>query len=136
MKSLFSKFWKSSKKPSKQRKYIANAPLHIKKTFLAVHLSKDLKTKYGKRSFQVRSGDKVKILRGDKKGKEGKVEKVSVKKGFVHIAGITYMKKDGVKAFYPVKPSNLMIVDLNLSDKKRKAKLEGKTESKVKAVKK
>ncbi|MCW1309534.1 MAG: 60S ribosomal protein L26, partial [Candidatus Nanoarchaeia archaeon] len=35
----WSKKWKSSKKPSKQRKYRYNAPLHIRRKFLSVNLS-------------------------------------------------------------------------------------------------
>ena len=36
------------------------------------------------------------------------------------------MKKDGSKAFYPIYVSNLMITELNLDDKERKIKIEGK----------
>ena len=41
----FSKSWVSSKKPGKQRKYRINAPLNIKRKFLSVHLSKELREK-------------------------------------------------------------------------------------------
>ena len=50
MKRKFSKSWKSSKQPRKQRKYSANAPLHLKRKLLSVNLSKELRKKYGKRS--------------------------------------------------------------------------------------
>ena len=42
MKSVFSKTWVRSKQPRKQRKYVANAPLHIKGKMVRAHLSKDL----------------------------------------------------------------------------------------------
>ena len=42
MKKIFSKHWKSSKQPRKQRKYRAKAPLHIKRKLLNVNLSKEL----------------------------------------------------------------------------------------------
>ena len=125
MKSEFSKAWNQSKKPSKQRKYVANAPLHIKSNFLNSHLSKELREKYNKRSLRVKKDDKVKIMRGTHKNKTGKVEKVSVKHSKVYITGIESIKRDGAKTQYPIKPSNLMIIELNLNDKKRKAKLEG-----------
>ncbi len=134
MKSKFSIKWSGSTQPRKQRKYVANAPLHVKKNFMHAHLSEDLRKKYGKRSFQVRKGDKVTILRGDHKGKSGKVEAVSIKKQFVRVSGIDYLKKDGSKEFYPLKASNLMITELQLNDKKRKAKLEA--QASTKAVKK
>lgn len=124
MKAEFSKAWNASKKPSKQRKYVANAPLHIKGNFLNSHLSKDLREKYATRSIRVKKDDKVKLMRGTHKGKTGKVERVSVKDSKVYITGIESIKLDGSKTQYPIKPSNLMIIELNLNDKKRKAKLE------------
>ena len=46
--------WKSSKQPRKQRKYIANAPLHIKIKLTGVNLAKELRKKYQKRSIPLR----------------------------------------------------------------------------------
>jgi len=40
-----------------------------------------------------------------------------------------FAKKEGTKLPVPLTPSNLMIIDLNLGDKKRKAKLESKIKS-------
>jgi large subunit ribosomal protein L24 len=125
MEKKFSTSWKASKRPSKQRNYRKNAPLHIKHKFLGTHLSKELRQKYHKRSIEVVVGDKVKIMRGQFKKREGKVEKTDIKKSVVYITGIELTKKDGSKTLYPVNPSNLMITELNLNDKKRKETLEG-----------
>jgi len=76
----WSKSWRASKNPSKQRKYIYNAPLHVKRKMLKVALSKDLKKKFNKNAVVVRTGDKVKIMRGDFKGQVGEVIKVMTKK--------------------------------------------------------
>ncbi len=114
-----SKSWKSSKSPRKQRKFLFNAPLHLKSKMVGSHLSPELKTKYNKRGIRIRTGDKVKVLRGQFKKKIGKVEKVDTKKLKVYITGIETIKKDGSKALYPIHSSNLMITELNLSDKKR-----------------
>jgi large subunit ribosomal protein L24 len=122
----FSKAWKGSKKPKKQRKYRAKAPLHIRKKFVSIHLKKDLIKKYSKRNMPVRKGDKVKILIGQFKKKEGKIERIDRRKNKVYITGIESVKKDGSKVLQPMDPSNLLIVELNLDDKKRKAKLEKK----------
>jgi len=116
----FSKSWASSKKPSKQRKYRLNAPLNIKRKFLSVHLSKELKLKYKTRNIVIRKNDKVKILRGQFKGKTGMIIKVITKKAKVFIEGIENNKKDGTKTYYPIEPSNIMITELNLTDKRRK----------------
>lgn len=115
----FSKSWKGSSQPRRQRKYRHNAPLHIKQKMVHVHLSPELRGKYGKRNTQVRTGDKVKVLRGKFDKKEGKVERVHVKGGKVFVTGIDMIKKDGTKIHVALDPSNLMITSLDLSDKRR-----------------
>ena len=80
MKNKFSRSWISSVQVRKQRKYRHNAPLHIKGKFLNANLAKPLREKYGVRSFRLRKGDKVKIMRGQFKGKEGKIEFVDITK--------------------------------------------------------
>ncbi|MGE0793279.1 MAG: 50S ribosomal protein L24 [Candidatus Woesearchaeota archaeon] len=124
MKSAFSINWRSSTKPRKQTKFRANAPLHIRGSFLNVNLSKELRAKYARRNLRVRKEDKVKILRGQFKGKTGLVEKISIANTKVFVAGISLTKKDGAKVPYALNPSNLMILELNLTDKKRMKKLE------------
>ena len=119
----FSKSWKASKKRRKQRKYRYNAPLHIKQKFVSVHLSKEIRQKYKKRNIPVKKGDTVKIMRGQNKKKSGKVDRVDHKKIKVYVTGIDLTKKDGSKVQIPLEPSNLMITELNLDDKKRAEKL-------------
>ena len=115
----FSKNWVSSKKPNKQRKYRFNAPLHIRGSLLNAHLSKELRTKYSIRSLRVRTGDKVRIMRGQFKKQEGTVEEVDMKNLRVYISKIEHVKRDGSKARYPIQPSNLLLVELNTDDKLR-----------------
>lgn len=112
-----------SKKPSKARKNRANAPLHRKQNMLASPLSKELRNKYGKRSLQIRKGDKVRIMRGDHKGAEGEMEKANLNKGKIYITGIKAKKTDGTEKPKPIDPSNVMITELELSDKKRIVKI-------------
>ncbi|MGM5485269.1 MAG: 50S ribosomal protein L24 [Nanobdellota archaeon] len=123
MDKTFSSSWKSSKQTRKQRKYIFNLPAHMRSRLRNVHLSPELRKRYTKRSIPVRTGDKVKVLRGQFKGKMGKVD--SVEKGKVLIAGVDFAKKDGTKVKYPFVPSNLMITEIDQSDKKRMEKLKG-----------
>lgn len=127
MTKKFSTSWNASKRPRKQRNYRRNAPLHTKKKFLGAHLSKELRLKHNTRSVTVVVGDKVKILRGQFKGRENKVEKIDIKQSKVFITGVDSTKKDGSKAQYPFTPSNIMITELNLEDKKRKEMLARKT---------
>jgi len=115
--------WKASIKPRKQRIYRHRAPLHIRQKLVAAHLSKELRAKYKRRSIGLRKGDKVKIMRGQFKGKTGTVENIDLKKLKVAVSDIEIVRKDGKKVFYPLDSSVLMITELNLEDKKRSAKL-------------
>tara|TARA_Y100000031_G_C8022756_1_gene293346 strand:- start:16 stop:471 length:456 start_codon:yes stop_codon:yes gene_type:complete len=134
VKASFSTGWKRSTQVRKQRKYRYNAPLHLRQKMLHVHLSADLRKKYAKRNVQVRTGDKVRVLRGQYSKKEGKVERVLLKKEKVYVTGIELIKKEGTKIPVGLNPSNLMIIDLNLADKKRKSKLGAEKKAEKKTV--
>jgi large subunit ribosomal protein L24 len=123
MRKKFSTKWKSSKQPRKQKKYLANAPLHIKRKLLGVNLAKDLRKKYGRRNIVVRKGDVVRIMRGKFKKKQGKIIEIKTKTGRIYIEGIQHKKIDGSKVSVPLKSSNLQIIELNLDDKKRMKKI-------------
>lgn len=127
----FSTKWKSSKVPRKQRKYQYNAPLHLRRKFMSVHLSSELRKKHGRRAIPVRQGDNVKIVRGQFKGKKGKVERMDHKDLKVYITGQEQAKIDGSKSLIPFTPSNLIIETLNMDDKRRM-----KTQSSVKEAEK
>lgn len=118
MKKQFSTKWKGSKQPRKKRKYTAKAPLHISRKFLSTNLAKSLRGKYG-RNIVVRKGDTVKIMRGQFKGKKGKINLVDLKKSKVAIEGIQRSKRDGTKINILFPSSNLQIQELNSEDKKR-----------------
>jgi large subunit ribosomal protein L24 len=111
--------WKASVKPRKQRIAVAHALLHARGEFLASHLSKELRQKHKHRALRVRVGDKVKIMRGTFRNKTGTVERVNTLKHKVYITGIELTKREGGKSLMPVHPSNLLIQELNLTDKKR-----------------
>jgi large subunit ribosomal protein L24 len=83
-----------------------------------------LREKYKTRSIEVKKGDKVKILRGNHKGKSGKIAKVRITNQKVYIEGVENIRKDGNKALIAFRPSNLMITELDLNDKIRKTKIE------------
>lgn len=124
----FSKVWKSSKNRNKQRKYRHNAPLHMKRKMMSSPLSKELSKRYQKGAAPIITGDKVKIMRGNFKGKTGAVTeiKTSVKKVMVDSAFT--LKKSGSKTFHAIDPSNLQITELNLNDPAREKSLSRKIE--------
>ena len=115
---IWSKAWNSSKKPKKQRKYKYNAPSQVRRKIMSSHLSKQLIQKYNIRSLPVRLGDKVKIMRGEFKGKEGEVERINRQRYSVNVKGITKQKKDGASYKVPISSSNLCIIELK-DDKRR-----------------
>ncbi|MBI2665587.1 50S ribosomal protein L24 [Candidatus Woesearchaeota archaeon] len=116
--------WNRSTQPRKQRKYRYNAPLHVRQKLISSHLSPELRKKYGCRNVAVRTGDKVRVMRGQFAKKEGKVERVNLKREEISVFGMDVIKRDGTKLLAAIHPSNIMIIELNLSDKKRKESLE------------
>lgn len=119
MKSKFSKSWSASVQPRKQRKFVTNAPNHIKRRLMGATLDRGLRTKYGIRSIEVRKGDGVKVMRGKFRGKQGKVGIVDVKNMRIQIDGLQRAKKGGEKVETWFHPSNVKIIVLDEEDKKR-----------------
>jgi large subunit ribosomal protein L24 len=115
-----------SKKPSKQRKVLYQAPLHRKHKFLSAHLSKELRKQWSKRSLPVRKGDEVKIMIGKYKGTTGKISKVDVKKLKVYLENVKRKKVSGEEVFIPIHPSNLLLINPNMDDPKRKRVIDRK----------
>lgn len=116
-------------KPTKQRKMLFQAPNHIRYKHFAAPLSPELKASRQVRSLPVRSGDTVRIMRGDHKGFEGKVTRVDRRKYRIYIEGLTREKVDGTTISVPIHPSKVMIANLNLEDKWRKQVLERKSKT-------
>jgi large subunit ribosomal protein L24 len=129
MEKTFSPHWKTSTQRRKQRKYVKNAPLHVRQHMMHSTLSKELRKKYDKRNVQIRKGDKVKISRGAHKGKITTVEDVNMKDYLVYFSDIEVTRKDGAKSKVGIHPSNLIIQELKLDDKYRKAILDRKTKA-------
>jgi large subunit ribosomal protein L24 len=137
MKKKFSTSWKGSKQPRKQRKYLANAPLHLRHKFVSINLSKELRKKEGKRNIPARKDDKVRICSGKFKGKTGKILIVNLKRSKIIVEGIQAKKQDGSKANIRLQPSNLQIIELAERRIKKKIETTKKEEEKpIKEVKK
>jgi large subunit ribosomal protein L24 len=113
-------------KPGKQRKRIHQAPLNERYRRFSAPLSPKLKEKRNTNSVPVKTGDTVKIMRGDRKGFEGKVSRVDRKKYRIFVEGATREKVDGTTTLVPIHPSKVMITRLNLDDKWRRKMLERK----------
>ena len=109
----------ASAKPSKQRKRLFNAPQHKRRRMLSAHLNEDLANKYNTRHLPIRTGDSVRIMRGDFAGLEGKVEKVEYSTGRIFVEGMVREKAAGVSSKLPVHASKVLVTNLSLSDKWR-----------------
>mgnify|MGYP000175313944 CR=1 FL=1 len=112
-----------SKQPRKQRKARYNAPLHVRHKFMTAPLSEELQGKYGRRACPVRKGDTVRIMRGDDKGKEGKVRTVDLKKTKITMEGVVVARSDLSEVPRPIHPSNVVITKLDVKDKLRELAL-------------
>ena len=108
----------------KVRRQWYNEPLHRRRKQIAAHLSDELIERWNVRSLPVRKGDTVLIIRGSFKGHEGKVAGVDVRRRKIKVEGATISKTDGTQVAIPIDPSNVIIRKLDLSDRRRREKLE------------
>ena len=109
----------SSKSPGKQRKKNYSAPIHANKNRLKCRLDEFLQEEYGLRSLVVKTGDLVKVMRGQFRETEGKVVRVDYQDVQVFLDSATVTKADGKEVNVPVHPSNLMLVKLELDDERK-----------------
>ncbi|MCJ7478863.1 MAG: 50S ribosomal protein L24 [Candidatus Nanohaloarchaeota archaeon QJJ-7] len=126
----WSRSWKSSEDPSKQRKFKENAPHHHRKRFLHSHLESSVREKIGTRSVPLRTGDQVEVMRGDFSGEAGRVDDIDTEEGKVYVDGIETESVDESETMVALRPSNLKITRLDLDDEKRLEKYEVTEEEK------
>ncbi|MFA5108428.1 MAG: 50S ribosomal protein L24 [Candidatus Micrarchaeia archaeon] len=113
----------------KQRKARYDAPMHIRKKLMNVHVSKSLRAKLGttRRSMLVKKGDKVKVTTGKYKGKSGPVMEADYSSLKVYVEGVVVKNSKGIEKLVPMQPSNLEILEGDFNSKDRKAMLERST---------
>ena len=93
---------------------------------ISAALSKQLRQKYHRRSMRILKGDTVKIVRGEYKGIDGKVTKISLEKNSIAVEGVQREKLKGGKIDLYIQSSNTVITSLNTEDNWRIKKLEHK----------
>ena len=119
---------KPVKDPRKQRKRHYCAPAHLRHKLMSAPLSPELISSKGAKTLPVRKGDTVRVMRGDHAGFEGKINRVDLKRYRIFLEGLTREKVDGTNIFISVHPSKVMIKNLKLDDRWRKAIVERKEE--------
>ena len=117
-------------KPTKMRnRQIHKATHAVHSRQVGGHLSKELRTKYKRRSVRVVPGDSVLVVRGVYVNVSGRIEKVFPKSGKIAVSGIKREKaKGGAKIDIPIHASNVVVTGLELGDRRRKAKIAGRSE--------
>ncbi|MEO9319362.1 MAG: 50S ribosomal protein L24 [Nitrososphaera sp.] len=106
---------------------LIHVPKHQRDKRIGATLDDALRQQYGRRGTRVVQGDSVRVLRGEYKGVEGKVEEVITKSGSLYIEGVKREKIRGGTVKVPIHASNVMITSLKLDDKFRTARLQRKS---------
>jgi len=85
---------------------------------MAVPLSRELRTRYGRRSLPLRKGDTVRVLSGSYStvGEERRVAKVDRRHYRVTLDNVTAKTADAKLKPLPIRTSHLVLTKLNLSD--------------------
>jgi large subunit ribosomal protein L24 len=86
-------------------------------------LADNLRQQYGRRSVRVIEGDSIRVMRGEYRGVEGKVEKVNTENGTLQIEGVQHEKVRGGQVKVPIHASNVMVTSLKMDDKYRQSAL-------------
>ena len=104
---------------------LMHLPKHRRDKLVGAVLEDSLRSQYGRKNIRVVKGDSVRVLRGEYKGVEGKVDKVNTERATLHIEGIQREKVRGGQVKVPIHSSNVMVITLNLDDKYRSGWLQG-----------
>ncbi|CAH2350605.1 60S ribosomal protein L26-B [[Candida] railenensis] len=110
---------------SKARKAYFTASSVERRALMSAPLSKELREQYKIRTLPIRSNDEVTVVRGSKKGSEGKINSVYRLKYSVQIEKLQKEKSNGASVPINIHPSKVVITKLHL-DKDRKALIERK----------
>ncbi|PVH18871.1 ribosomal protein L24 [Candidozyma haemuli] len=108
---------------SKARKAHFATSSTTRRVLMSAPLSKELKEKYKISSLPIRKEDEVVVVRGSKKGSEGKVGAVYRLKFAVQLEKLVKEKSSGASVPINIHPSKVVINKLYLSDA-RKALIE------------
>lgn len=104
---------------------LIHLPKHRRDKMVGAVLEDSLRKQYGRKNIRVIKGDSVRVMRGEYKGVEGKVEKVNTEQATFHIEGIQREKIRGGQVKVPIHSSNVMVTSLNLDDDYRSRKVQG-----------
>jgi large subunit ribosomal protein L24 len=108
---------------------LIHLPKHQRDKMVGAVLEDTLRKQYGRKNIRVIKGDSIRVMRGEYKGVEGKVEKINSEHSSLQIEGIQRDKIRGGQVKVSIHSSNVMIIALNLDDKYRSNKLQTGTKA-------
>jgi len=98
-----------SKKPSKQHKALFNSKNHQRSKLLTCRLADFVQEEFGIKRIPIRTGDSVRITKGEFKDFEGEVIRLDRKKRLAYLKEVQFSKSDGTNYSVPLAISKLII---------------------------
>ncbi|EGV60895.1 60S ribosomal protein L26A [Yamadazyma tenuis] len=114
----------SSSRSKARKAYFTSSSVERRK-LLSAPLSKELREQFNIKSLPIRKEDEVLVVRGSKKGSEGKISSVYRLKFAIQVDKVQKEKSNGASVPINLHPSKVVITKLHL-DKDRKALIERK----------
>lgn len=105
-----------STQPRRQHRALYEATTFERRKRMAVPLSRELRSRYGRRQVPVRKGDTVRVLGGSHAGREERVAKVDRRAYRVTLDNVTVKTADQKLKPLPIPTNHLVITRLNLAD--------------------
>jgi large subunit ribosomal protein L24 len=113
----------SPRSPRRQRKALFTADTFERRRRMTVPLSRELRSRFGRRAMPVRKGDTVRVLSGSFVGREERVARINRRDYAVTLDNVTLKTADEKLKPLELRPGHLVITRLNLSDPWRRRAL-------------
>jgi ribosomal protein uL24 len=114
--------------PRRQRRARYEAPTAERRRRMAVKLSRELRTRFHRRSVPARKGDTVRVLAGSFEGREERIARVDRRAYTVTLDNVTLKTAEEKLKPLAIRTAYLVLTRLNLSDPWRRRSLKVKEE--------
>lgn len=104
---------------------LLHIPKHRRDAMVSSPLVDLLREQFKFKTVRVVKGDSVRVVRGEYKGVEGKVERVDTKRGTLNIEGVQREKIRGGQVKVAIHASKVLVTNLKLDDKYRSNMIQG-----------
>ncbi|MCH0628799.1 50S ribosomal protein L24 [Kocuria palustris] len=108
----------SSSRRKARKAYFTSSSIERRK-MMSAPLSKELKEQYGISALPIRKEDTVTVVRGAKKGQEGKISSVYRLKFAVQLEKLQKEKSNGASIPINIHPSKVVITKLHLTNDRK-----------------